>query len=436
MAMPNKLISGLFFLAFATAAHATLPIQHWQSASGAKVLFVENHDMPMVDIKVDFAAGSGRDTAKKAGLAGMTRHLMTLGAGDLTEDQISGKLADIGAELGGDFDRDVAGFSLRTLSSQKGEAVDLLAKILDAPKFDQKVLDREKIRQIAQIREAEMDPGHIAEETFDKLLYGNHPYGLRGEGEIDTVRSFTRQDVVDFYRIHYVTDREVIAIVGDLTKEQAQAVAEKLSAGLAGGKPIPPLPEVKLPTAAETKMIPYPSSQSHILIGYPGVTRDDPDYFPLLVGNYVLGGGGFESRLLNEVREKRGLAYSVYSYFYPLERKGPFEVGLQTRKDQTREALAIVRKTMDDYIAKGPTPKEIAAAKDNLVGGFPLRIDSNRKIVDYLAMIGFYHLPLTYLDDFTKKVDEVTAAQIRDAFSRRINPADMVTVVVGAPSGG
>ncbi|MHB1099953.1 MAG: M16 family metallopeptidase, partial [Burkholderiales bacterium] len=208
------------------------------------------------------------------------------------------------------------------------------------------------------------------------------------------------------------------------------------SGGLPSGKPIPSLPEVKLPASAETKMIPYPSSQSHILIGYPGVTRDDPDYFPLLVGNYVLGGGGFESRLLNEVREKRGLAYSVYSYFYPLERKGPFEVGLQTRKDQTREALAIVRKTLGDYIAKGPTPKEIIAAKENLVGGFPLRIDSNRKIVDYLAMIGFYHLPLTYLDDFTKNVDEVTAVQIRDAFSRRINPANMVTVVVGAPNGG
>ena len=434
--MLTKLIPGLFFLAFATAAHATLPIQHWQSASGARVLFVENHDMPMVDVKVDFAAGSGRDTAKKAGLAGMTRHLMALGAGDLTEDQISGKLADIGAELGGDFDRDVAGFSLRTLSSKRDEAVDLLAKILDAPKFDQKVLDREKTRQIAEIREAEMDPGHIAEETFDKLLYGDHPYGLRAEGEIDTVRSLTRQDVVDFYGAHYVADREVIAIVGDLTRKDAEAVAEKLSGGLPSGQPIPSLPEVKLPASAVTKKIPYPSSQSHILIGYPGVTRDDPDYFPLLVGNYVLGGGGFESRLLNEVREKRGLAYSVYSYFYPLERKGPFEIGLQTRKDQTREALAIVRKTLDDYIAKGPTPKEIVAAKENLVGGFPLRIDSNRKIVDYLAMIGFYHLPLTYLDDFTKKVDEVTAAQIRDAFSRRINPADMVTVVVGAPNGG
>lgn len=434
--MLNKLIPGLFFLVFASAAHATLPIQHWQSASGARVLFVENHDMPMVDVKVDFAAGSGRDTAKKAGLAGMTRHLMALGAGDLTEDQISGKLADIGAELGSDFDRDIAGFSLRTLSSQRDEAVDLLAKILDAPKFDQKVLDREKTRQIVEIREAEMDPGHIARETFDKLLYGDHPYGLRADGEIDTVQSFTRQDVVDFYETHYVADREVIAIVGDLTRKEAEAVAEKLSGGLPPGKPIPALPEVKLPTSAETKMIPYPSTQSHILIGYPGVTRDDPDYFPLLVGNYVLGGGGFESRLLNEVREKRGLAYSVYSYFYPLERKGPFEVGLQTRKDQTREALAIVRKTMGDYIAKGPTSKEIAAAKENLVGGFPLRIDSNRKIVDYLAMIGFYHLPLTYLDDFTKKVDEVTAAQIRDAFSRRINPADMVTVVVGAPNGG
>lgn len=434
--MENKIIPailGLALFALATAAHAMLPIQHWQTASGARVLFVENHDMPMIDFKVDFAAGSSADTPAKSGLAGMTRHMMALGAGGLSEDQISGKLADIGAEMGGDFDRDIAGFSLRTLSSEKNKAIDIFARILEAPQFDEKILDREKARSVAEIRDAETHPEHIAEETFSKLLYGDHPYALRPEGTIDTIKSLSRQDISGFYKAHYTAGREVIAIVGDITRSDAQAIATRLSEGLSPDSPLPALPPVADPATAEVKMIPYPSSQSHILLGYPGVRRDDPDYFPLFVGNYVLGGGGFESRLLNEVREKRGLAYSVYSYFYPLEARGPFQVGLQTRKDQTREALAIVRKTIDNFIKNGPTSQELVAAKENLIGGFPLRIDSNRKIVEYLGMIGFYRLPLTYLDDFTMKVESVTVPEIKDAFSRRVKPANMVTVVVGAP---
>ncbi len=432
--MLNKLLPVFFLLAFSASAHATLPIQHWQTPSGARVLFVENHDMPMVDIKVDFSAGSSRDTDKKSGLAGMTRYMMTLGAGDLDEDQVSARLADIGANLGGDFDRDMAGFSMRTLSSKETDAVDILAKILKSPRFEEKILEREKKRAIAGIREAMANPDYVASKTFFRLLYANHPYALPPQGEIDTLKTLTRQDVLDFYKAHYTAEREVIAIVGDLTRDQAQAVANELSDGLPPDQPLPALPDVPWPAKPIVKDIPFPSTQSHILIGYPGVTRDDPDYFPLLVGNYVLGGGGFESRLLNEVREKRGLAYSVYSYFYPLEKKGPFEVGLQTRRDQTKEALGIVWKTIDDFIANGPTQKDLLAAKENLIGGFPLRIDSNKKIVDYLAMIGFYNLPLTYLDDFTKKIGAVTVGEIKDAFSRRVNPHDMVTVVVG--SGG
>jgi zinc protease len=160
--------------------------------------------------------------------------------------------------------------------------------------------------------------------------------------------------------------------------------------------------------------------------------RNDPDYFPLYVGNYVLGGGGFASRLIEEVRQKRGLVYSVHSYFIPLQQRGPFEIGLQTKREQADEALAVVRKTLGDFIAKGPTEDELKRAKQNLVGGFPLRIDSNKKILDYLAVIGFYRLPLSYLDDFTGKVEKVTVAQIRDAFTRRIQPDSMATVVVGA----
>ena len=191
---------------------------------------------------------------------------------------------------------------------------------------------------------------------------------------------------------------------------------------------------MKIP--ASEQRIPHPATQSHILIGAPGVARGDPDYFPLYVGNYILGGGGFASRLMNEVREKKGLAYSVYSYFMPLKQPGEFQIGLQTKKEQADEALKLVRDTLKNFIAKGPTEKELLAAKDNIIGGFPLRIDSNRKILGYLSVIGFYGLPLTYLDDFTHNIDKVTIAQIREAFKRHIDLQAMATVIVGAPEEG
>jgi len=163
------------------------------------------------------------------------------------------------------------------------------------------------------------------------------------------------------------------------------------------------------------------------------MARSDPDYFPLYVGNYILGGGGFVSRLMNEVREKRGMAYSVYSYFMPLKQPGAFQIGLQTKKEQADEALQVVRATLAEFIAKGPTEKELVAAKQNIVGGFPLRIDSNHKILDYLSVIGFYDLPLSYLDDFPGKVEQVTVVRIREAFVRHLDPQAMATVIVGAP---
>jgi zinc protease len=168
------------------------------------------------------------------------------------------------------------------------------------------------------------------------------------------------------------------------------------------------------------------------MIGAPGIRRDDPDYFTLFVGNYILGGGGFVSRITEEVRQKRGLAYSAYSYFAPLQARGPFIIGMQTRRDQADEALAVLRDTLREFVSKGPTEQELQAAKQNIVGGFPMRIDSNRKIHDYLRLIGFYDLPIDYLETFVANIERVTVADIKAAFARRVDPDRLVTVVVGA----
>ncbi|HXU93301.1 MAG TPA: pitrilysin family protein [Gallionella sp.] len=421
----------------AAVANATPVIQHWQSASGAKVLFVEDHDIPMLDVAVSFPAGSSFDTADKSGVAGLTHHLLDLGAEGLTEDEIARGMADVGAQFGGSFDQDRASVSLRTLSSaaQRDKALDIMARVLQHPLFRGEILAREKARVIAALKEAETQPESIADRAFQKAVYGAHPYALRVSGEIPTVEQIFVPDLRAFYETHYQAKGAVVAIMGDASRAEAEAIAEQLTAQLPKGAAPAALPPVATKIAASEQRIPHPASQSHILVGAPGMARSDPDYFPLYVGNYILGGGGFVSRLMNEVREKRGLAYSVYSYFMPMKQTGAFQIGLQTKKDQADEALRLVRTTLAEFIAKGPTEKELVAAKQNIIGGFPLRIDSNRKILDYLSVIGFYDLPLTYLDDFPRKVEQVTVAQIREAFARHLAPARMATVIVGAPKG-
>ncbi|HEU0186714.1 MAG TPA: pitrilysin family protein [Gallionellaceae bacterium] len=412
-----------------------MKIQHWQAPSGAQVYFVENHDLPMLDVEVDFAAGSGFDAAEKSGLAGLTHGMLDQGAEGLSEDDISRRLADIGAQLGGVFDTDRSGLALRTLSNaaQRNQALEIMARVLQRPLFPDTVLAREKARLIAAIKEADTKPESIAGKAFMKDVYGAHPYGLPASGEIDTVEKLQRVDLENFYFTHYGAKSAVVALMGDISRAEAEAIAQNLTEQLPAGGASRRIAQVVMQTSSSEQRIPHPATQSHILIGAPGIARNDPDYFPLYVGNYILGGGGFVSRLMHEIREKRGMAYSVYSYFMPMQQPGPFQIGLQTKKEQANEALRMVRATLRDFIAKGVTDKELVAAKQNIVNGFPLRIDSNKKILDYLAVIGFYNLPLSYMDDFTGKVEKVTAAQIHDAFKRRVNPDVMATVIVGAP---
>ena len=420
-------------LSLPLSAHAALAIQHWQTPQGARVYFAASHELPILDISVDFPAGSARDPAGKAGLARLTHGLLDQGAGGLSDTSIAHRLADVGAVLAGSFDRDRAGVTLRTLSSaaEKDKALDILARVLQRPDFPQAVVQREKRRLIAAIREAEADPGTVADKAFYRALYGTHPYAHDEAGEPAAIGRLTRGDLQAFYRAHYSAPNAVISLVGDISRAEAEAIAARLASGLSRTAALPALPDPALPAASDTR-IAHPSAQSHVLVGAVGMARSDPDYFPLFVGNYVLGGGGFDSRLMREVRDKRGYAYSAYSYFLPMRQAGPFQLGLQTKLEQTDDALAVARDTLRQFIAEGPSEVELAQAKANLTGGFPLRIDSNRKILDYLAAIGFYGLPLDYLDTWVARVEAVDVAAVKQAFARRIDPDRLVTVVVGA----
>jgi zinc protease len=420
----------------ASPALALPSIETWTTPAGARVYFVENHDLPILDVSVDFPAGSSFDARDKSGAAALTQYMLRFGAEGLTEDQIANRIADVGAQLSGRFDLDRAGMGVRTLSSarEREVAIEVLAKVLQSPSFPPDAVAREKSRVVAGLKEADTKPETIASKAFYATLYGDHPYAMPTSGTTETVSRIAREDLVDFYRAHYNAHRAVVAIMGDVTREQADAIARRLTDGLPKAPTdSPPLPDVTPLTKAAEKRIAHPATQSHILMGAPGMRRADPDYFALFVGNYVLGGGGFVSRFTEEVRSKRGLAYSVYSTFNPLRYEGPFQIGLQTKKEQAGEALEVVRGTLKNFVAKGPTEQELRAAKQNIIGGFPLRVDSNRKIHEYLAVIGFYNLPLDYLNEFPNNVQRVTVEDVKRAFGKHVKPDALATIVVGAP---
>ena len=437
-----KKLFAVALLAASGFAQAALDIQHWTLDNGARVYFVENHTIPMLDVNVEFDAGGRRDPAGKAGLSSLTSGLLARGLKEarladgrvepaMSEAEISNALADIAAQRGGGSGADRAGMSVRTLSAKatRDEAVRLLARLLAHPAFPDDLFRRDQARTVAAIRDALTRPESIASKAFWRLAYGSHPYGA--EATVESVEAITRDDLLNFHRTHYVANHAVIAMIGDVTRGEADAIAKELTKRLPQGQPLPKLPDVAWPMGAEER-IPHPASQSHILVGMPALARNDPDVFALTVGNYVLGGGGFVSRLTREVREKRGLSYSAYSYFNPMAQPGPYMAGLQTRKDQSDEALQVVRDTIAAFLRDGPTEAELAAAKDNLIGGFALRIDNNRKILDNIAAIGFYRMPLDYLDTWTNRVEKVTIADVRAAFARKLAMDRMVTVVVGS----
>jgi len=431
--MRAKLFVLIMLSAGMSNAFAMPKIQHWQAPSGAHVYFVENHDLPMLDVAVNFAAGNGFDDADKPGVAGLSNALLDTGTKGLSEDEIGRKLADVGAQMSGHFDADRSGVGVRTLSSaaERDVALHVLAQVLQHPLFPEKVLQREKTRLIAGLKEAETKPASIASKVFEKAVFGTHPYGRTLE--VGDVEKIQRADLVAFYQKHYGAHSAIVALMGDITRAQAEAIAQQLTASLPAGGASTRIAPVVMKIQASEQRISHPASQSHILIGAPGIARKDADYVTLYVANYILGGGGFVSRLMNEVREKRGLAYSVYSYFIPMQQPGAFQIGLQTKKAQADEALKLVRATLRKFVDEGVSEKELQAAKDNIINGFPLRIDSNRKILEYLGVIGFYDLPLSYLDDFSAKVKKVTAVQIHDALKRHVHPDAMATVIVGAP---
>jgi len=430
--MDSRVFGVLLTLLFVSSIQASPKIEHWQTENGARVYFVPAPELAMVDITIAFDAGAARDDTK-SGLALLTNAMLNEGAAGLDTDQIAIEFEDVGAQFSNSSQRDMAILSLRTLTDKTAfePALAMFNNVLTKPDFPSESFERIQKQMMIGLQAEKQSPSAISSRAFYGNLYGDHPYGSMPAGTEHSVSQLTLESLKRFYQQYYVAKNAVVVLVGALDNAQAKIVAEQLLSGLAEGEAAKALIPVMPLSQGKTIAIEHPSTQTHIVMGQTGISRGDADYFSLYVGNHILGGSGLVSQLSNEVREKRGLSYSVYSYFRPMRALGPYQFALQTRNSQANEALDVMKKTLKDFSVKGPTDEELLAAKQNITGGFALRLDSNSKIAGYLAMIGFYGLPLDYLNTFKSKVNAVSVEQIKEAYSRRVQTDKMITVLVG-----
>lgn len=423
-----------------------LGLTQWVTPYGVKVLFMSAKEIPMLDLSVDVDAGSRWDPADRAGLASLTQAMLAKGvkavgaAPALNEVQINETIADLAIQPGGTTSFDRSTLTIRMLADRdvREKTATLLSRVIAAPAFDPVILEREKQRVIAGIRESMTQPQSIATKALWKSVFGAHPYGR--ETTPESVAAISAEQLSTFHAQYWQPQRMRVTIVGALSESEARALVDQIFAAFSrtAAVPISPIaqrPAPMQPMPAVRQAIAHPATQSHLWLGLQGIARDDPDFFALTVGNYILGGGGFVSRLTEEVREKRGLSYSVFSAFQPLAQPGPFMIALQTQNAKAPEALQVVETTLQRFLKDGPSSKELKAAKQNLIGGFALRVDTNRKLLDNLAQINYYDMPLDYLQTWSDKIAAVTVQDIRRAMARTLKPENLSVVVVAGPQG-
>ncbi len=418
-------------VATTTVQKPVLNIQHWQTHNGAKVLFVETHQVPMLDLNVVFAAGGAYD-GNKPGIAQFTAGMLNEGAGKMNADQIAAAFDDVGAIYSSGATRDMTILSLTSLTDPKylRSGLDAFTTVLTSPTFPEDAFLRTQKQTLTALQQIQQSPDDLARNAFFAALYPNLPYGHPTIGDESSIKNLKKDEVQNFYKQYYVGKNALVTIVGDVTRPQAEQIAEatvgKLPEGVAAN-PIAPAPM----NSAQTKQINFPSAQTQIFVGQVGINYQNPNYFPLMVGNYVLGGAPLTSRLFTDVRETRGLAYGVGSGFVPLSGNGPFLMMLSTRNQEANKALGVARTTLQNFLSNGPTDQELTAAKNKIINGFPLTFASNDAISGQLMQIGFYNLPLDYLDTYRAKVGAITREQVIQAYQSVVRPSNFATIMVG-----
>lgn len=413
----------------------TPTVHEFKTSSGTRVLFVEAPELPIVDIKLVFDAGSARDGELKSGqygLATLTSQLLAEGTSTQTTDQISANFERLGAQFGVAAYRDMFTVNLRTLSDGTllNPAVDQLLSILKDAQIPQSSYDRIMQQDRIGLAAQKDSPSTTANIRFWQELYGKHPYAQPTSGTLTSIELIKPADIRKFKDTYLVAHNLNIAMTGQMNLAQAQALAERITQSLPQGEHARTLPKPDTMTA-RTVYVPFDSTQTHVMMGEVSITRDNPDLPALTVGNEVFGGGDFSAILMQELRVKRGLTYGAYSGFNPMHSNGPFILNYSTRSDQTNESLKVSQQALRDYIQKGVTLDKLNEAKTGLLNSYPLSLSSNQNIVSFLASMGFYGLPDSYLADYPKQIEAVTPESAHAAFVRYVNPDAMLTVVLG-----
>lgn len=426
-------------VALTLALAASLParaidIREVTSPGGIRAWLVEEHSIPFTALEIRFRGGTSLDPADKRGVTLLMASLLEEGAGDFDSQGFARARDDLAAEFRFDAGRDSVSVSARMLSENRDQAADLLRLALTQPRFDPDAIERVRGQMLSIIRSEQSDPNAIAWREFDALAFGDHPYGSSPNGTEDSVASITRDDLVAIHRGALARDRLYVSAVGDITAEDLGPLLDRILGDLPEtGAPLPPHVEPAL--TGGVSVIDFPVPQSVVVFGQRGIRRDDPDFFAAYVLNHILGGGGFGSRLMDELRERRGLTYGINTWLAPMDLAELWQGQFASANERVAEAVRVVRDQWARIAAEGVSETELQAAKTYLTGSYPLRFDGNGPIAAILVGMQMEGLPISYVNERNGYVEAVTAEDIRRVAARLIQPDGLRFVVVGQPRG-
>src|SRR4030066_520093 len=400
--------------------------------NGITLLFVETHALPMVNISIAIKAGAIYDPPEKGGVASLTAAVLDEGTKRRSSKQIAEEIDFIGGRLSASGGEDFSSASLVVLKKDLANGLDMLSDILLNPMFPEEEQERKKKETLAAIMSEKDDPGAVASKTFYKAVFQRHPYGIPVEGDEESVSRITRDDIEKFYQQYYKPNNTIIAVTGDLKYKEAVSLIETSFKQWKKSKlKLPDVPSVNKVVKMDSIHIDRNITQSNIVLGHTGISRDNPDYYAVTVMNYILGGGGFESRMVKEIRDKKGLAYSVYSRFDVNKYPGAFSVEVQTKNETAMEAIEGIKTELKKIREEQVQDEELRNAKAYLTGSFPLRLDTNAKSSKFLVLVEFYHLGLDYINEYVKKIDAVTKDDVLRVAGKYIDTENYITVIVG-----
>lgn len=435
--MINRIcLSFLLFLIFSgSQAFGTTEAKKIAAGGGLTLLLIESHSLPMVQVDLLVPAGAILDPPSQAGLAYLTANLLEEGTTRRSSKEIADALDAIGTDFGVSPGSDYATFSMKVLKKDIEKGLDVFSDILIHPRFQEEELSRAKHELLSRLADEKDDPETVASKAFDKALFGDHPYHQPLEGDEETINKINSEDLKTFYKNYYSPKNSVIALVGDLSEKEAKAIVKKYFGewtSKATPAPIHPLPPKIM--RKELILTDKELAQTSVILGNIGISRKNPDYYPIQVMNYILGGGGFSSRMLSNIRDNKGLVYSLHSHFAPYLETGSFQVSFQTKNSSANQAIQEVINEIRRIQSEPVSPAELQEAKDYLVGSFPLKMDTHGKLASFLISQEFYGLGLDYFEKYTGWINRVTSQDVQRVARQYLDPDHFILVAVGKQS--